>query len=146
MLNTLFCFINQKQNKTKTIRLYLLITVVQHMTDNAVSEFSHLPESQVFFFYFIIALTIQTDICGHGISFYFFQKVWVFGGSCVFWIVVSDMSGWLGLKTAEKVSHIITVQYLWSRSFPVCQFASFFDASSKFSTRSVRQNTMKRHT
>lgn len=48
-------------------------------------------------------------------SLFFFVAVW---GSRVFGVVVSDMSGWLGLKTAEKVSRVITVQYLWSLSSP----------------------------
>lgn len=78
MLNTLFCFINQKQNKNlKT----LLITVVQHMTDNAVSEFSHLPESQVFLILFYNCTShSELDICGHGISFYFLKKSEFSGG------------------------------------------------------------------
>lgn len=76
MLNTLFCFINQKQNKNlKT----LLITVVQHMTDVAVSEFSHLPESQVLV-YFIIALAIQTWTSAAMEFHFIFSKSLVFLG------------------------------------------------------------------
>lgn len=47
--------------------------------------------------------------------------------------VVSDMSD--DLKMPKKHSGFTAVQ-----SISACQFASFFDASSKFSTRSAQQH------
>lgn len=113
MLNTLFCFINQKP-KTKTLRLYWSRLFSTWLIMLWVSLTSYLKARSFLLFHSCTSHS-DLDICGHGISLYFFKKSG-FWGPRVFWKVVSDMSGWLGLKTAEKVSHIITVQFLWSWS------------------------------
>lgn len=44
-------------------------------------------------------------------------------------------------NSGESLSHYYSPVFV--ELVPVCQFASFFDASSKFSTRSGGQNMMK---
>lgn len=122
------------------------------MTDNAVSGFSHLPESQSFLFFLFHNCTSHSDldICRPWILIvFFFQKVWVFcgdlgvtgvWGSSVWYVWMA----WLKNSREGLLRYYspVFVEFL----FLVCQFASFFDASSKFSTRSGGQNVVKHHT
>lgn len=72
-----FILFHKQKNKAKKTLKTLFIEDCCSAHDNmAVSEFSHLPESWRFLYYFIIALASQTwTSAGHGIVF--FQKVWV---------------------------------------------------------------------
>lgn len=122
------------------------------MTDNAVSGFSHLPwkpELSFFFFFHNCASHSDLDICRPWILIYFFQKVCFFcGGLGVTGVWGSSVwyvwMAWLK-NSREGLSRYYSPVFV-EFVFPVCQFASFFDASSKFSTRSGGQNVVKHHT
>lgn len=97
--------------------------------------------------YFIIALASQTGTL-QAIEFYFY---FIFLKSGLRGVTGGlDNSVWYVWKawlknSGESLSHYYG-PVLIELVLPMCQFASFFDASSKFSTRSAGQNMMKRHT
>lgn len=87
----------------------------------------HPPEGRTFLCFISAQANLSGAPAGHGrikIS------LWFVG-------IVSDMT----LKTAEKVSRFATAPSTPDMIF-TCQFASFFDASSKFSTRSAKHHNV----
>lgn len=109
----------------------------------------YLKARAFFFLFHNCASHSDLDICRPWILIYFFQKVWVFcGGLGVTGVWGSSVwyvwMAWLK-NSREGLSRYYSPVFV-EFVFPVCQFASFFDASSKFSTRSGGQNVVKHHT